>query len=82
MPLDYTSKTNWQKNDIVTEHDFNRIEKGVSDVVGIFNNLSPVYEGAVEPDTSIYKMWIDTSNTPYVKKFWDGSTWVVEGTYA
>lgn len=31
MSKQFTPKTNWQKDDIVTEHDFNRIEQGIAE---------------------------------------------------
>lgn len=32
--MEYGSKTNWQRNEVVTEEDFNRIEKSVKDAFG------------------------------------------------
>ncbi|WP_066505516.1 tail fiber protein [Abyssisolibacter fermentans] len=41
--MEYNSKTNWQREDIVTEKDLNRIEQGIEDVCG---KLGGIKEGA------------------------------------
>ncbi|WP_066502697.1 hypothetical protein [Abyssisolibacter fermentans] len=41
--MEYNSKTNWQRDDIVTEKDLNRIEQGIEDACG---KLSGIQEGA------------------------------------
>lgn len=61
MSFNYTSKTNWQRDDIVTESDLNRIEQGIKDIYNTNYVLQTSQSKAFSPPsmakTGYLKRW-------------------------
>ncbi|WP_066499842.1 hypothetical protein [Abyssisolibacter fermentans] len=75
--MQYNSKTNWQRDDIVTEKDLNRIEQGIKDactkLAGIQEGATNYQHPATHPATiitedSTHKFVTDTEKTNWNNK--------------
>ena len=65
----YTPKTNWKSNDIVKETDFNRIEKGISDLYtgDAFSEITEITEVKDTDTFSIFRV-VDSALVQYKTK--------------